>query len=44
MQGLLRWVPKFLWPRKFHNRADGPVVIDPERRHIIHIYGKSPEL
>lgn len=37
-----RFFARVFQSRRFHHRKNGPVVIDPERRHIIHIYGKKP--
>lgn len=42
MGRLRTWLVKVFQPRRFHDRGDGPVVIDPDRRHIIHIFGKKP--
>lgn len=27
-------------PRRFHHCSTGPVVINPDRREIIHVWGK----
>lgn len=31
----------FQKPRRFHDRADGPVVINPDVAEIIHIHGRK---
>lgn len=42
MRRLRTWLAAAFQPRRFHNRANGPAVIDPARRHILHVFGKKP--
>ena len=38
---LLKLWHKVFKPRHFHNRANGPVVINPDSNSIIHVFGKA---
>lgn len=38
---MIRLIRHIFPPRRYHHRSAGPVVINPDRREIIHVWGSA---